>query len=200
MNFNDIINKLEKSKNGFSYLLKDGSSGVMLTAVHTVPQLKTKSKLNEVYTSAIVQYVSLKTDSHYIVKSIDDGIDANSIGEDQFKKFLLEKIKKDGISLLIDIHGAGEKHDFDLEFGTLNNMTIDANLVSLIEEEFRGNGFSKITHNSIFKGGGITRYVYENSSINVIQIEINKRNRNDLINLERICNSLIAIIEKSKTI
>ena len=59
------------------------------------------------------------------------------------------------------------------------------------------NGINNIEHNNPIKGGGITQYIYGNTNIDIIQIEINKKYRdiNNLNKLEQLCNSLLSFIK-----
>ena len=198
MDFDKIINDYESNIKTFSYMLKEGKVPVILTAVHTVRQEKeNKIKSSEPYTAAICQYVANSVYSYYMIKSIDNGVDSNSNTIDDFKELLNQKIKKNNIKLLIDIHGASLERDFDVEFGTLRNMTIDINSQNTLRDSFINNGITNIKYNDPFCGGGITKYIYENHDIDIIQIEINKKFRdyNNLDDCKKICDSLIAFIK-----
>lgn len=197
--FKDRINSLEETKEKFAYFMKDGKTPVMLTAVHTVSQIKeTGLKYSEPYTAAICQYVASEVNSYFMLKAIDNGVDSNSLIEDDFKLVLNKKIKENEIKLLIDIHGASIKREFDVEFGTLKNLTFDISAEKFLEDCFNENDIFNIKYNDPFCGGGITRYIYENNAIDIIQIEINGRYRdeNDVEKCEKICNSLIKFIKE----
>ena len=58
--------------------------------------------------------------------------------------------------------------------------------------------YNNIVYNNPFKGGGITKYIYGNTNIDVIQIEINQnfRDINQIENIKKVCDSLIAFIQK----
>ena len=59
-------------------------------------------------------------------------------------------------------------------------------------------GINNIKYNEPFKGGGITQVIFSNTSIDVIQLEINKKFRdiNDCEKMEKLCNSLIFFIKQ----
>jgi hypothetical protein len=198
MNFEKIINNLEENIDKYIYMIKDGKTPVMLTAVHTVKQMKeTGLKVSEPYTSAICQYVSEQTGCYFLIKSIDNGVDSNSTVEDEFKQLLLKKIKENNIKLLIDIHGAALHREFDVEFGTLKNLTIDINTQNTLRDCFIKNGITNIHYNDPFLGGGITKYIYENTDIDIVQIEVNHkfRDHKNIYECEKICNSLIEFVK-----
>lgn len=199
MNFQDEINRYEDDINDFIYISNDGDVPVMFTAIHTVTQNKeTGIKMAEPYTSAVCQYVGNKINGSYFIKAIDNGIDSNSLIEDEFKQLLLKKIKDNNIKFLFDIHGAKETYGFDVELGTLNNMSSQSSTITNLINCFKKNGINKIAINSPFKGGGLTKYIYENTNIDIIQLEISHayRDFNNINECKKICDSLIEFVDK----
>ena len=94
------------------------------------------------------------------------------------------------------MHGANKNRDFDVEFGTLNNLSADFSTIKGLEDSFKKNGIVNIKHNDPFMGGAITKCLYKIDGVEVIQLEINKNYR-DLEkqeNLEKLCNSLFDFI------
>lgn len=199
MTFKEEILSYENNIINDTYILKIGDIPVILTAVHTMTQTKEDGtlKYSEPFTKSIAQYISNKINTSYYIKLEDTGIDSNSINIDDFKETLLKIIKENNIKLLIDIHGAKEERDFDVELGTLNNLSADFSTIKELEDAFKENGINNIEHNNPFKGGGITQYIYGNTNIDIIQIEINKKYRdiNNLNKLEQLCNSLLSFIK-----
>lgn len=155
-------------------------------------------KLAEPYTKAIVRYVSKNVNSSYLIKTKDTMIDANKDGFDEFKVLLSKIIKENDIKLVFDIHGSSRDRKFDIELGTLNNISADYSTINELKESFIENGIKNIELNNPFKGGGITRYIYGTTDIDVIQIEINRNYRDidKIDNLEKVCNSLINFIKQ----
>ena len=198
MTFKEEIDKLENSKTESTYLVKKGTVPIILTAAHTMKQRKKDGtiKLNEPFTKAIAKYVSNKTDCSYLIKQKATKIDSNSEEIDDFKLLLERFIHEHGVKLLIDIHGASSKRKFDVELGTLNNLSVRQSTIRNLRNSFFENGIYEIVLNEPFKGGGITKYIFGKTEIDVIQIEINGkyRNINDAENMERICNALIKFI------
>ena len=96
------------------------------------------------------------------------------------------------------MHGASKARDFDLEFGTLNNLSADFSTIKELEEAFAENGISNINHNDPFKGGAITQGIYALDDVDVIQIEINGKYRdyNNIKELEKIILSLQNFIKQ----
>jgi len=105
----------------------------------------------------------------------------------------LDIIRENDIKLLIDLHGAKAEREFDIEFGTLNGLTVNSSTLKQLAAVFRKNGVNRIAFNEPFKGGGISQYIYQNADIEVIQIEINQKFRDvkNIENIKKICDSLI---------
>lgn len=200
MTFKEEIDKLENSKTESTYLVKKGTVPIILTAAHTMKQRKKDGtiKLNEPFTKAIAKYVSNKTNCSYLIKQKATKIDSNSEEIDDFKLLLEKFIHEHGVKLLIDIHGASSKREFDVELGTLNNLSVRQSTIRNLRNSFFEYGIYEVVLNEPFKGGGITKYIFGKTEIDVIQIEINGkyRNINNAENMERICNALIKFIRK----
>ena len=82
-------------------------------------------KSSEPYTKAIALYLNKYFNVFSIVKINDTGLDSNRDNDDNYKKELMKIVKENNIKLVIDLHGASKERDFDVEFGTLNNLSID---------------------------------------------------------------------------
>ena len=94
MDFKKAILTYENNVNIYSYKSKQGSAPIMFTAVHTVEQQKDDGiKFAEPFTAAICQYVANQVNANYLIKSVDNGIDSNSLEVDDFKEVLLKYIK-----------------------------------------------------------------------------------------------------------
>lgn len=199
MKFKEEIEKYENETDD-SFIYKIGDIPVLLTAPHTMKQIKEDGtvKLAEPYTKAIAKYVSNKTNCSYLIKTKDTMIDANKDAEDEFKKLLIKIIEENNIKLVLDLHGSSRDREFDVELGTLNNISADYSTINELKEAFLENEISNVVINEPFKGGGITRYIYGMTDIDVIQIEINRNYRDiELIdNLEKLCNSIISFINQ----
>ena len=100
--------------------------------------------------------------------------------------------------LVLDIHGASENRLFDIELGTLYNLSADFSTINELKESFIENVITNVEINNPFKGGGITQFIYANTDIDVIQIEINRKYRdiNKSEKLKQVCDCLIRFIEQ----
>lgn len=196
----DEILKYENYDNSLELIIKNGSKKILISAPHTIIQTKEDGsvKLNEPYTKAIALFIANKLDTFVIVKNIDTGIDPNSLTLDNYKDKLLNIIKDNDIKLVIDLHGAKVERNFDVEFGTLNNLSADYSTIKELEDAFNEHGVLNVKYNEPFKGGGITQSVYASTDIDVIQIEINGKFRdiNNFDGINRICDSLMTFINQ----
>jgi hypothetical protein len=200
MSFEEEINNLENMIIDDDYIVLKGSIPILLSAPHTMLQTREDGtqKLNEPYTKAISLYLNKYSNVYSIVKNNDTGIDSNRDNYDKYNVELRRLIKDNNIKLVIDIHGASSDRDFDIEFGTLNNLSADYSTIKELEEAFTENGITNIIHNEPFKGGAITQGVYALTDVDVIQLEINGKYRdyNNLELLHKFINSLDKFIKQ----
>ena len=194
MDFKEEINKLERIIYDKDYIIKKGRIPILFTAPHAMKQVREDGtiKAGEPYTKAIALYLNKYFDVNCMIKTKDTGLDANRDNRDEFKTELLRFIKDNNIKLVIDLHGSDKDRGFDIEFGTLNNLSADYSTIKELEEAFIENGISNIKHNDPFTGGAITQYIYTLKDVEVIQLEINReyRSNKNIDKLERLCKSL----------
>ena len=202
MSFKEEINELESLRLESDYIIKKGNIPILFTAPHTMKQIREdgSEKLSEPYTKAISLYLNKYFNVNCMIKINDTGLDVNRDNRDEFKTELLRFIKDNNIKLVIDLHGSKKTRDFDIEFGTLNNLSADFSTIKELEEAFTENGISNIVYNDPFKGGAITEYVYGLKDVDVIQVEINGKYRdyNNLEELEKLIKSFENFIKQYK--
>lgn len=200
MNFEQEINEMEKLNFEDDFIMKKGELPILFTAPHTMEQVKQNGeiKLPEPYTKAIAMYLNKYFNTSYMIKIKDTGLDSNRDNNDEFKQKMIEFIKDNDIKLVIDLHGASPKREFDVEFGTLDDLTASVDTVKTLENSFVENGITKIEYNNPFKGGAITQYIYKFTEAEVVQVEINHRYRDfrDIDKVEKLCNCFSKFIEK----
>ena len=198
--FEHEINELENLKDENDYLILKGSVPILFSAPHTMYQLRDdgSTKLKEPYTKAIALYLNKYCNTYAIVKNSDTGIDSNRDNYDEYNIEMRRLIKENNIKLVIDLHGASKDRNFDIEFGTLNNLSADFSTIKELEEAFTENGINNISHNDPFKGGAITQGIYALDDVDVIQIEINGKYRdyNNVESLEKLIQSLKNFIKQ----
>ena len=199
MNFEEEINNLENMKMEDDFLILKGNIPILFSAPHTMYQLRDNGtiKLNEPYTKAIALYLNKYSNVYSIVKNNDTGIDSNRDNYDEYNVEMRRLIKEKNIKIVIDLHGASKDREFDVEFGTLNNLSADFSTIKELEEAFTENGILNVSHNSPFKGGAITQGIYALDDVDVIQIEINGkyRDHDNIDNLNKLIHSLQNFID-----
>lgn len=183
MQFKEEILNYETSNSDAPYIMKIGLIPVIITTPHT-------AKLSKPFTKAIVQYVANNLNTSFLIKTT-----ANSDEIEDLKEPLLQIIKAQNIKLLIEIHDTKKEKAFDIEFETLKSLPDKFNAVKELEKSFKKHNINNILYNETFKSKGITKYIYGNADIDVVQIEINQK-FNDLDNLKKVCDSLISFIQK----
>lgn len=200
MTFEEKILKYENTNGELDYILVKGKIPVFITAPHTMKQIRKDGsiKYGEIFTKAIAMYLNEECKCSYLVKIHDTGSDSNRDNHDEFKRILIDFVKKYNIKLVIDLHGADRNRDFDVELGTMNNLTADITTIRELENSFNQHGIVNIEHNNPFKGGAITQYLYNIKDVEVIQLEINGRYRDykNVSELKKICDSLLYFIKK----
>ena len=202
MNFEEEINELELLEYDSDYIIIKGNLPILFTASHTIRQIIEDGsvKLNEPYTKAIALYLNKHFNVNCMVKTKDTNLDANKDNRDEFKTELLRFIRDNNIKLVIDLHGSDKSRDYDVEFGTLNNLSADFSTIKELEDAFTENGINNIIYNDPFKGGAITQYVCGIKDVDIIQVEINGKYRdyNNLEELERLIKSFTKFIKQYK--
>ena len=198
--FEQQINELESLKIDEDFVILKGSVPILFSAPHTMHQLRDdgSTKLKEPYTKAIALYLNKCSNTYAIVKNNDTGIDSNRDNYDKYNIEMRRLIKDYNIRLVIDLHGASKDREFDVEFGTLNNLSADFSTIKELEEAFTENGINNINHNNPFKGGAIIQGIYVLDDVDVIQLEINGKYRdyNNLELLEKLIKSLEKFIKQ----
>lgn len=194
MSFKDKIVYYENMGDTNEYIEVIGSVPIILTAPHTMEQVRDDGeiKLKEPYTKAIALYLAYELKTYALVKTKDTGVESNSDEADFFKNRLINIVKENNILLAIDIHGASKERNFDVELGTINNLSASFSTIQELKEAFEENGIKNIKINDPFKGGGITRALFGMTDIDAIQIEIHAdyRNIENIDNIFKICDSL----------
>lgn len=130
MSFVDEINYLEHLESKDNYIICNGKISILFSAPHTITHIKENGsiKLSEPYTKAVALYLNKYFDTFAIIKNVNDGLDSNRDNNDTYKKELINLIKENDIKIVIDLHGSSIERNFDVELGTLNNLSADFQL------------------------------------------------------------------------
>ena len=200
---NEEIREINKEK---PFKIVKGNLPIIFSAPHCVKQLREgKIKCAEGETGAIVQILSNRLDCYAIYKTYNDNDDANYDLNSKYKEYLLKIVKENDIKLLLDIHGAKNEHDFNIEICTDDGKNIENNwyLIDDLKNSFNTNGIDKITENTIFKANSIrtiSKYIHEEANIPCIQLEITGRYRyiENIEGIYKLINALSDFIDNIK--
>ena len=200
---NEEIRKINKEK---PFKIVKGNLPIIFSAPHCVKQLREgKIKCAEGETGAIVQILSNRLDCYAIYKTYNDNDDANYDLNSKYKEYLLKIVKENDIKLLLDIHGAKNEHDFNIEICTDDGKNIENNwyLIDDLKNSFITNGIDKITENTIFKANSIrtiSKYIHKETNIPCIQLEITGRYRyiENIEGIYKLINALSDFIDNIK--
>jgi uncharacterized protein YutD len=200
MEFNNEINLFENKSFDSDFIILKGNVPILFSAPHTMMQKHNDGaiKLNEPYTKAISLYLNKYYNVNSMIKINDTGMDSNKDNHDEYKSELLKFVEENSIKLVIDLHGAASDRNFDVELGTMNNLSADFSTINEFKEAFIENGIVNVAINNPFKGGAITQYLYDLKDVDVIQLEINGkyRDKNNLVLLEQLIKSLSNFIKQ----
>ena len=201
--FDEYENKLLKEEQTFEVI--EGKIPVLLSAPHSVRQLREgKIKGKDRYTGAITIELAKQTNSFAIYKTYNNQDDASyDIENNEYKEKVLELINKHNIKVFLDIHGAKDTDEFDVDIGTdekrnLNGKTqILENLIKNLKEK----GITKIGIDKKFKActmHTLTKKIASSTNIACIQIEITRKYRDleQVEKMEKVINAIKSWIQE----
>ena len=201
--FDEYENKLLKEEQTFEVI--EGKIPVLLSAPHSVRQLREgKIKGKDRYTGAITIELAKQTNSFAIYKTYNNQDDASyDIENNEYKEKVLELINKHNIKVFLDIHGAKDTDEFDVDIGTdekrnLNGKTqILENLIKNLKEK----GITKIGIDKKFKActmHTLTKKIASSTNIACMQIEITRKYRDleQVEKMEKVINAIKSWIQE----
>lgn len=182
-----------------SFQIVEGSIPIIVSAPHCVMQTREgKMKSKEGETGAIVQLLAKRTKCYAIYKTYHNNDDANyDITNNPYKEELKNIIITKNIKLLIDIHGARNENDFDIDIGTDNGINVqnNAELIKALKNSLQSYGIENVKENEKFKASSphtISKYISETTNIPCIQLEVAGRYRHieNIEGIEKLLNAL----------
>ena len=200
--FKKEIFELEKLELKEDIYINKGTLPILISAPHVLKHnARGRIKLGEPFTKAIALYLNKYFNTHVFInnKSLKDDpeyTDPNSANKHIYTDKLKEYIHKYNIGLVLDLHGAKESRDFDVDIGTLNGISADKDTVKTLVKSFNKKDISNVKLNSMFKGGKITQIICNDTNTDIIQLELNARKRMNIRKLEKVISSLILFIEE----
>lgn len=200
--FDEYKNQYDKTKKSFRTI--QGEVPVLISAPHSVRQLRNgKIKGKDLYTGPIVMEIANQTKCYAIYKIFNNQDDANyDIENNEYKEKVLEIIKQRNVQLFIDIHGASNNDEFDIDIGTDNyrNLNGKKEVLEKFIQLCNKNGIYKIGIDKKFKASTlhtITKTVATNTKIPCMQIELTRKYRNieDFEKMKKIIDIMVELIK-----
>lgn len=201
MNKNDTLNYIRElnekyianncngiSNTGKNFKLIHGSLPILLSAPHAVRQSRNgQIKGADTLTGPIVEFLCERTCTNGIIRISNLGDDPNSENTGyglEYKKAILDFAERTNIKCLIDIHGCGDNHPFDIDIGTNNGININYNnsFLNIIYEQLSSIGKATIDHTfKASKDITVCNYISKNTNIPCFQIELSTSLRETLL-------------------
>ena len=197
--FDEYKTDIDKS---FEFI--EGKEKIILSAPHSVRQFRNgKIKGKDMLTGAMTILLQKNINCYCIYKTKNINDDANyDIENNDYKDKIIEIVNKDKIKFLLDIHGAKDGQEFDVDIGTDNLKNLNKKTEYVIEflkiaEKYGINA----TVDKIFKASTqhtISNTIARKTKIPCMQIEIAKKYRNieEFDNIKKILDFLEEFLKK----
>jgi hypothetical protein len=175
------INYDEPSSDYFGYI--KGRIPILISAPHGAKHYRTKEsrwKDEDAYTASLAIKLGELTGAHVMFVKNRAGEDPNHDGRTRYKDFLKKVVEQNHIKFVLDLHGAGRRHPFKIDVGTMSNDAKKSSCPSFkgaILDAFQG--YESEIFNQRFRARGptITCYARNNLGIESAQVEINAKCR-----------------------
>ncbi|ACV61985.1 hypothetical protein Dtox_1099 [Desulfofarcimen acetoxidans DSM 771] len=187
---------------GEAFLYLPGTLPILLSAPHAVRHVRLgKAKPSDTFTGTMAVLLNYLSGCGVLVNRRNYGGDPNYDRECKYKNFLLNILKKNNVELVLDLHGAAEKHAFAVDSGTLQGRSLKdkPELLLYLENCLNFYGVSDLSRDYFpaAKQHTVTRFVCENTDIPAIQLEINRRYRRPYEKPADFCRLLAALLDFS---
>lgn len=188
-----------------SFEIKKGSIPVMVSAPHSVTQMRLgKEKQGEFRTGVISQVLHEATGCHCAFKTRNDRDDANFDEQNPYKEALIHHIKHTDIDYLLDLHIMSPEREHLVDIGTAKgrNISHDNSLVQDLIGFFKNNGIEKVEVDKKFTAGykhTVSSTISRECGIPAIQIELNWRlldAEDGIASFNRVIDILIEAIKR----
>jgi len=175
--------RLVSPKKTDPFLYLPGTLPVLVSAPHAVRHIRRKAiKQSDIFTGAIACLLQQITGCHVLAVTRLYGGDPNWDQPCLYKERLAGIVAEKGIRMVIDLHGAGGDHPFDLELGTMHGASLCGRegFLPLIEAACREAGLCRIAVDQVFTAAGqatVTAFTAGKLGIPAVQVELNRRYR-----------------------
>ena len=205
--YNKIFDEYQnKQKESFKTI--EGKIPVLISAPHSVRQLREgKIKGKDQLTGAMVIEIAKQTQCFGMYKTHNNQDDASyDIENNNYKEKVLQIIYENQIQIFLDIHGAKNTEQFDVDIGTdeKRNLNGKTEILNNLIKELKRNEIKNIGIDKKFKANTLhtlTKKIAINTNIACMQIEFTKKYRdiNQIQNLEKALNAIINWIKNNRS-
>ena len=194
----------EENQSNKSFEIIEGKIPVLISAPHSVRQIRNgKIKGKDMLTGAIVKEITRRTSCWGIYKTRNNNDDASyDIENNNYFEKALQIMKENNVKMFLDIHGAKDNEEFDIDIGTSNKENLNGreDVLKKIIDIFNKNGIQNIGIDQKFKANTmhtLTKKIALNVDIPCMQIEITKKYRDldQINNLEKVLNAITESVE-----
>ena len=194
----------EENQSNKSFEIIEGKIPVLISAPHSVRQIRNgKIKGKDMLTGAIVKEITRRTSCWGIYKTHNNNDDASyDIENNNYFERALQIMKENNVKMFLDIHGAKDNEEFDIDIGTSNKENLNGreDVLKKIIDIFNKNGIQNIGIDQKFKANTmhtLTKKIALNVDIPCMQIEITKKYRDldQINNLEKVLNAITESVE-----
>ena len=164
-----------------SFLLERGDGTVMISAPHSVEQIRSGSpKYAEPQTGVLAKMLRDALNCPIICKTRNCGDDANYDEHSPYRDTLRDYINENHIKYLLDLHQMApeRKENIDLGTGRGVNISPDPLVADIVKNHFSARHISEISVNALFSASypyTVSSTIFRECGICCLQIEINSR-------------------------
>lgn len=182
------------------YILEEGNLKILLSAPHTVKQLRNgKIKASESRTGIIIMLLRRILSCPIIYKIRNENNDANFDEESSYRDELIDFAIKRKIGCVLDFHISAPSRPYSIEIGTGygENICGRKDLLEIIVEELK-KVYNNITIDSIFPASyanTVSATVGKKAKIPAFQIEINWSIISDYNKMIKFVDCFVKVIE-----
>ena len=188
----------EKSE---SFYLIKGKGNVIISCPHSVRLFREDTiKPQDLFTGALGKYISKYSLCHLIYKTKCDKDDANFVQSSAYRDELIRFIKENGVKYLIDLHASSFFRPYNIDIGTNfdKNIKYNEEIKNLLTNTFAEHNIDEVTFNNTFFAGknAVSNIVNNETGIITMQLEINRKLRENNEALEKVGNAILDIVSK----
>ncbi len=184
MNYNTYFTNVLNAKpynRSDDFLFLQGNIPAIFSAPHNVEQVRDGMfKYAEPGTGALAHFLYETTGASAIIKTTNNGDDANYDEESPYKQFLINHINNNPYTFLIDLHQMSPQREQDAILGSGKGHNIQG-YVSLADDMadlLINEGLSNIVVDEIFpaaRPNRVTSTIFNNTRLPSLQIEMNTK-------------------------